>query len=817
MAIRISKQLKRKVDLQIQKVVDYVTGNGLMQEENDLASGGAVTAEMTAATRRVAAESAVLLKNDGTLPLAPGKKVAVFGRCQLDWFYVGYGSGGDVKPPYLVNLMEGLENAHVPVDTAVAGTYRTWCASDANKANHGFWGHWPMSHPEMPLQPSLVKNAAKRCDTALVVIGRAAGEDRENTLTPGSYYLTEEEKKMLTAVTGAFAHTVVLMNIGSIMDFSWTEEYGDKLSSLLILWQGGMESGNAAADVLTGAVTPSGRLSDTVARHYEDYPSAGCFGGEQFNNYEEDIFVGYRYFETFARDKVLYPFGYGLSYTRFSTEITDFSIHDGYAVSLRVTNTGNYPGKETVMVWCQPPRGDLGKSAKVLAAYGKTGTLSPGETQALTLTFDNRCFASFDDTGITGYKSAFVLEPGEYRFLVGDILAGAFAVTDTVCVEQCQSACPVKHSFQRMTPGEHDWTYETVPVEEDPLRQRILDTLPPRIPFTGDLGHKLSDVAAGTISLDAFIGQLNDEELEALTRGEGTMRSLLGTPGNAGAFGGVLPSLREKGIPPVITADGPSGLRLKRYCALLPCGTALACTWDDALVEELFCHVGREMVTHQLDIVLSPGMNIHRNVLCGRNFEYFSEDPLLAGKIAAAVVRGVQRCGGSCCPKHFACNNQEVRRHRNDSRLSQRALREIYLRPFEICVKESHPHTLMTSYNKVNGVWSHYNYDLATTILRGEWEFDGVVLTDWWMQSGRSEEFPKLRDNAYRVRAQVDVLMPGNMNRLAKRYRSDGTLLQTLDKPGGITRGELQRTAKTVLTYILRHKSLPGDTERNSP
>lgn len=245
-------------------------------------------------------------------------------------------------------------------------------------------------------------------------------------------------------------------------------------------------------------------------------------------------------------------------------------------------------------------------------------------------------------------------------------------------------------------------------------------------------------------------------------------------------------------------------MRLKKYCALLPNGTALACTFDDELIQQLFTHTGREMIKQGVDVVLSPGMNIHRNPLCGRNFEYFSEDPLLTGKVAAAIVRGVQSQGVSCCPKHFACNNQETKRNTNDSRVSQRALREIYLRCFEIVVKEAKPNVIMTSYNKINGVWSHYNYDLVTTVLRKEWGFDGVVITDWWMQKSASPEFPKIKDNAYRVRAQVDVLMPGNMGHLYKSYHSDGTLLKTIDKLDGMTRAEIQRTAKNVLSLILK-------------
>ena len=281
------------------------------------------------------------------------------------------------------------------------------------------------------------------------------------------------------------------------------------------------------------------------------------------------------------------------------------------------------------------------------------------------------------------------------------------------------------------------------------------------------------------------------------------MGSPYGVAGNAGAFGGITDSLREKGVPPIITSDGPAGLRLKRYCSLIPCGTALACTWDTELVEELSVKTGEEMIHYGVDVHLAPGMNIHRNPLCGRNFEYFSEDPLLSGKVAAAMIRGVQSVGKASCPKHFACNNQETKRNTNDSRVSERALREIYLRNFEIAVKEAKPLVIMTSYNKVDGVWSHYNYDLVTTVLRKEWGYEGCVITDWWMRRSKSPEFPEMRDNAYRVRAQVDVLMPGDMGHIAKKYKSDGSLLKTLGKPGGITLGELQRTAENVLKLAL--------------
>ena len=279
------------------------------------------------------------------------------------------------------------------------------------------------------------------------------------------------------------------------------------------------------------------------------------------------------------------------------------------------------------------------------------------------------------------------------------------------------------------------------------------------------------------------------------------MDSPLGAKGNAGAFGGVLQSLRDKGVKPIITTDGPSGIRLRASCSLIPIGTLLACTFDAPLVEELYTMLSNEMKERGTDVLLAPGINIHRNPLCGRNFEYYSEDPLLSGKMAAAAVRGIQSSGVSACPKHFACNNQEYRRNMCDSRLSERALREIYLKPFEICVKEAQPKNIMTSYNRINGVYGHYNYDLCTTILRGEWGYKGCVMTDWWMKSEKSHEFENVSDQAYRVRAQVDVLMPGGDR--VTNGKPDGTLLKSYGKPLGITLGEMQRTAINVLNAVI--------------
>ncbi len=380
----------------------------------------------------------------------------------------------------------------------------------------------------------------------------------------------------------------------------------------------------------------------------------------------------------------------------------------------------------------------------------------------------------------------------------------SFEQGDDEIIRQCvQAAAPVE-KLEVMRAYEHNgkrcFKNAKIRTREYDLAERILDNMPTAIPQTGDMGFKLYDVKSGKITMRQFIAQLSDNELEAISRGDYVMNSALGVKGNAGVFGGVLPSLREKGIEPITTTDGPSGIRLAASCSLLPIGTLLACSFDTELVEKVYSAIGKEMLAKGSDVLLAPGMNIHRNPLCGRNFEYYSEDPYLTGKIAAAAVRGIQSHGVSACPKHFACNNQEFRRNMSDSRLSERALREIYLKGFEICVKEARPKNIMTSYNKINSVYGHYNYDLCTTILRNEWGYNGNVITDWWMKSSKSPEFPLVRDQAYRVRAQVDVLMPGG-GRLPIR-RPDGTLLKNLNKAGGITLGELQRTACNVLSVL---------------
>ena len=778
---------------------------GLAQELNRITMDGDLAIpEISPVARSIAADGIVLLKNiDRTLPIQKEDTVAVFGRCAVDYFTVGYGSGGDVVAPYKSSLMDGLTSYGVSVCEKLAAVYQNWCSNPKHIPDEGFWGHWPMSLPEMPLSEKIVKDAAAVSDLALVVIGRAAGEDRENRLKKGSFYLTDPERSMLRKVCASFQRVAVILDCGNVIDMSWTGEFGDRIGAILYAWQGGMESGYALTDVLTGAVNPSGRLTDTIARRYSDYPSAAHFGGRHYNEYVEDIYVGYRYFETFARDKVLYPFGYGLSYTDFHVTSTATANERTVVVKANVENVGEYPGRYVFQVYLEAPQGLLGKPNRVLAAFQKTALLQPGQSDELELQFKLDDFASFDDNGITGHPNCYILEQGTYRIAAGSDVRSADVIYSvelpqaivTQELTEYAAVCP-ESGFDRIVNRNGIPILEPVPVAQKDLKAEILSRIPADTVCQADNVYIFQDVMEGKCTVAQFVSQLTNAELDEIAHGAGKMNYSPGALGNAGAFGGVTESLQKRGLPAVITTDGPSGIRLKNTCSLLPCGTALASTFDPEAVCQLYGLVGKEMLIRGSDMLLAPGMNIHRDPLCGRNFEYFSEDPYLTGKMAAAVVTGIQSNGASACPKHFACNNQETNRSRNDSRLSQRALREIYLKGFEMVVKDAHPMCIMTSYNLINGVWAHYHYELVTGILRGEWRYDGLVITDWWMKPGASKEFPNITNDALRVRAGVDVLMPGDFK--------DRTIPISLKDPKGIKRTEAEAVAQHVIHFLVR-------------
>lgn len=740
----------------------------------------------------------VMLKNDGALPLKQGGTAAVFGRIQLHYYKSGTGSGGMVNVSKVIGITDGLLDAGYKLDEQLLNAYREW--DEQNPFDYGEgWGGEPWSQKEMPLTDELVGGAAFRADVAIVIIGRTAGEEMDNKLEKGAFLLSDLEEDMLRRVTSAFDKTVVLLNTGGLIDMSFMDRY--PVSAVMYVWQGGMVGGAGTAAVLTGEVSPSGKLPDTIAYEISDYPSDKFFGSGDMDCYGEDIYVGYRYFETFAKDRVRFPFGFGMSYTSFDIAASDFKL-DGDKVtgSVNVKNTGSTPGREVVQIYCSAPQGKLGKPARVLCGFDKTRTLQPGESQTLSFEIPLESVASYDDSGVTGHKSAWILEQGGYVFYAGaDVRSASEAYSLTLpetVVRQCKSALGPLTAFKRMVNSGGKPEFEDVPLTGEAFPHDHAK-LPAEIPQTGDRGIRLADVVNGKNTLEEFTAQLTDYDLSCIIRGEG-MGSPKVTAGTAAAFGGVSDTLTALGIPCACCDDGPSGMRLDcgTKAFSLPNGTLLASTFDRPLMTELFTFMGLEMHTNQVDCLLGPGMNIHRHPLNGRNFEYFSEDPYLTGEMASAELAGLHSTGAEGTIKHFCGNNRETRRHFLDSVISERALREIYLRGFENAVKKGGAKSVMTTYGQVNGVWTAGNYDLVTGILRDDWGFDGFTMTDWWANINRRGKAPDKSDFAAMAMAQNDVYM----------VTADGAACNdnTLDSlnSGELTRGELQRNAMNILRFL---------------
>ena len=768
--------------------------------------------EFKKVARKAAAEGCVLLKNDDSaLPLGKGTKVALFGRSQMNYYKSGTGSGGMVNVDYAVGIYEALENSEdLQVNKAVREAYEQFVEENPFDRGMG-WAAEPWFQKEMPLSDELVKKASEESDAAIFVIGRTAGEDQDNKDEQGSFLLTDEEKNALSKVCSVFKRTIVLLNVGNIIDMKWVKEINP--SAVLYVWQGGQEGGNAVLDVITGAVNPSGKLSDTIASNISDYSSTENFGSEKKNFQVEDIYIGYRYFETFDKEAVLYPFGYGLSYTTFSTETTSFAYDEknGVSVEVKVTNTGKTAGKEVVQVYAKAPQGALGKPERVLCGFKKTKLLEAGESQLLSFNIPKYSFASYDDGGVTGNKAAYVCEEGEYTFFAGSDVrsaekAGSFTLENTEIIEQCEEAYAPVQGFDRLIPGDQEGklvkVYEEVPTRTLDPNEKRLKNLPKTVECTGDKGIKLKDVEDKKASMEDFIAQFTDDDLCHIVRGEG-MCSPKVTAGIAGAFGGVTEKLKNFGIPVAGCADGPSGIRMDcgTHAFSLPNGTCLACTFNEELNEELFNWEALDLRRHRIDALLGPGMNIHRSPLNGRNFEYFSEDPFLTGKLVAAQLKGLHKYDVTGVIKHFAGNTQELKRHTVNNILSERALREIYLKGFEIAVKEGKARALMSTYGPLNGIWTASSIDLLTTILRGEWGFDGIVMTDWWAMGNDAAGSPgDYKNVSSQVRAQNDL----NMVNGSAEDNSNGDDLENALKEGRLLRCELARNAANILRFLLK-------------
>lgn len=780
--------------------------------------------------RKVVAEGCVLLENrDNVLPLKKGAKVSVFGRIQTHYYKSGTGSGGMVNVSKVIGIVDALkESGQVEINEDLLNAYLEWEESNPFDEGEG-WGCEPWCQEEMSLSEKLVASAREQSDIAIVVIGRTAGEDKDASDTEGSYRLTKVEYDMLQKVRDHFDKMIVLLNVGGLIDMQFVDVYQPE--AVMYVWQGGMVGGLGVADVLLGNVSPSGHLTDTIAYHVKDYPSHRNFGDSDRNYYEEDIYVGYRYFETFAPDAVRYPFGYGMSYTTFDMEVSEIALIESeerignlpkskdVMAKLSITNTGSLPGKAVAQVYVEAPQGKLGKPAKVLADFWKSEELQPGERVESSILFSLDTIASYDDSGITGHKSCFVMEAGTYHVYVGEDVrsakpVGDFTLDELLVIEELGEALAPVEAFSRMKPllcdknlTTDNITY-TVQMEPVPLATIDMDeTRNQNVPedIVCDLPeekvYRLEDVKNDVITMEQFVSQMTDEELTCIVRGEG-MGSPRVTAGTAAAFGGVSDALVNRlGIPSLCCSDGPSGMRID--CGVkafsLPNGTLIGATFNPDLIEELYAFTGMEMLKNRIDCLLGPGMNIHRHPLNGRNFEYFSEDPLLTGLMGNAMVKGLRTHNATGTLKHFCGNNQEHRRHFADSVISERALREIYLKGFEMVVRDGVANSIMTTYGPVNGLWTAGSYDLNTTILRNQWGFAGVVMTDWWAAINERGKEPDKTNFAAMVRAQNDIYMvcpDGSTN------ASGDNLMEAL-QDGRLTRGELQRSAISICQFAM--------------
>lgn len=781
--------------------------------------------------RRAAAEGMVLLKNEGQLlPLKEGTKVALYGVGASRTIKGGTGSG-DVNERETVSIYQGMKNAGFEITTedwihdydkqyqAARYAWRDEIEAKAAKLEDqvvGFFGVYSTTPFYMPAGAPITQTDA---EVAIYILSRIAGEGADRFDKAGDYYLTDEEKKQLSDICSMYRHVIVAVNTGGLADLSFMDEYKN-IEALLQIVQPGMEAGNAFADIISGKVTPSGKMTDTWAFKYEDYPNSKTFSHNNGNVdkefYTEGIYVGYRYFDSFDVP-VRYGFGYGLSYTAFETKVLKTELKDNkIIVETETTNTGDtYSGKEVVQLYVTCPAGRLEKEYRRLAAFAKTGLLAPGQSERLTLEITLDKLESYNEA-----EAAWVLEKGSYVIWAGNSLESSvpcavLALDADVTLTKTQNICPLKEELEEMKQPSEKRDQKLAAL----LKLAEEKALPVMKLKAADVKTRVVEYRSNAECVPAeareFVDTLSTEKLVALASGDPGkgQGSNLGSAGIAvpGSAGETNDCALEDGIPGIVLSDGPAGLRLMKhynvyegkivnkpfkftmegglfcegepadpgetwyqYCTAIPVGTLLAQTWDTALIEEIGEMIGGEMEEFSTTLWLAPGMNIHRNPLCGRNFEYYSEDPLVAGKIAAAMTNGVQKvpgCGTTI--KHFACNNQEDNRMGSDSILSERTLREIYLKGFEIAITESQPMAIMTSYNLINGVHAANCEDTCTKAARCEWGFQGMIMTDWTT----TEQGEDCTASGC-MRAGNDLVMPGafsdrdNLN----RELADGTL-----------------------------------------
>lgn len=823
--------------------------------------------------RRIAGECMVLLENDGTLPLSGPQKVALYGNGARATVKGGTGSG-EVNCRYSVSVEQGLEEAGFTVttkawlaqqDRVIQEEWNAYMADIHQRAEAMGIPDFFVLFNEHFIPKALAPFQKAEGDVAIYVLGRNSGEGSDRCAEEGDYELSQAEIQLLTQLGQSYKKVILLLNLGGVINAATLKSIPG-ISATLLISQSGNMGGHIVADVLLGKSVPSGRLTDTWAANYMDYPSSATFSHNNGNwndeYYTDGIFVGYRYFDTFNVTPV-YPFGYGLNYTSFNMETLGASADEKtVSVTVRVTNTGKFAGREVVQVYGSAPRDGLEKPMQVLCGFGKTRLLQPGESQELKVSFDLTNLESYDPA-----KAAYVLEAGAYVIRVGvnsraTHVAAVLQLDATVETKKVKNICPLDEEFDEIScAGVACWKSENEEAEKAaaPVFALSASKIPtvtveyagepePFAPAGTDHMITLEEVRDGKYTMEQLVSQLTVEEMAEWCVGSARdSENVIGSASTAvpGAAGETSLALAHRGVRDMVNADGPAGLRLiphfrtdkdgkllpggsamggmaenfapkqegdvdyYQYCTAIPIAWLLASSWDLELIEKCGDVVGAEMETFGVRIWLAPGMNIHRNPLCGRNFEYYSEDPLLSGLCAAADVRGVQKHPGvGTSIKHYFANNQEDNRMFVNAHIKERAIREIYLRNFGVCIEASQPMTIMTSYNLINGVHGANCYDSITCYAREECGFQGYVMTDWFtsnmkVSGAMAKPNPKYpcASSPLCIYAGNDVQMPG----------SEGNIedIITAVQDGSLKLGYLQRCAAKLLEVDLKCGGFP--------
>lgn len=767
--------------------------------------------------REMAPEGVVLLKNDGTLPLSGDTKtIALFGRGARKTVMGGTGSG-EVTVRGVTTIEQGFENAgiRIPSKEWLDEYDRIYRQSeeryemqiqeklDAGVPRFVIAFSFPFQEPQ-PQPISGEELPGMPGDAACYVVSRISGEGMDRRNAPGDYRLSREEIQNIEVLSSFYEKFILILNTGGPVDLTPVDAL-DGVNAILLVSQAGDQTGDITADVILGAAYPSGRLTATWAGAYEAYPYGNEFSkenGELDDSwYKEGIYVGYRYFDSFDVAPE-YPFGYGLGYTEF--EITDtevLAVGDTVKVSTCVKNTGSHAGREVVQVYVSAPQGKLEKSYQELKAFEKTAELLPGESTKISLSFSVQSLASYEEE-----TASYVLEKGMYEIRVGNHsrntrIAARLCLKEAVTVQKLKNCFPTDVSFEELS-GRAAQAYsypeeaqekevaKVIEIFPEHMKTEVVDYEEQQSLFGKKTWEKagekrfltMGDVLAGRADLQELVCQMRPEELAALCTGTGWLnetggKSMIGeaaltVPGAAGET----IAMPDRKIESLILADGPAGVRIEAYRTALPIAVMLAQSWNREVLFEAGRIAGEEMEESGVDLWLAPGMNIQKNPLCGRNFEYYSEDPLISGQCAASVTRGVQQnpCFGTTV-KHFAANSQEENRSYNNGHIHERALREIYLKGFEICVREAAPKAVMTSYNLINGIHSANSRGLLEEVLRKEWKFEGIVMTDWGTTGWGND--PKMKypcsSPAACMEAGNDLIMPGmqrDMDGILKKY-----------------------------------------------